>query len=77
MWRAYPEKPEELTQRNQKDPRKKVVALFLKLTPMITRRRLAEQIGISENGIKYHLNKLKSGGVLRHAVQQKVGIGRS
>ena len=39
---SIPEKIEETTQEK--------IAALLKLTPMITRRRLAEQIGISDNG---------------------------
>ena len=39
----------------------------------MTRRQMAEIIGISENGIKYHLDKLKSSGVIRHVGPTKAG----
>jgi len=49
-----------------------IVAL-LKTTPSMTRRELAEKTGVSENGVKYHLNKLKASGVLRHIGPTKAG----
>ena len=46
---------------------------LLKMTPAITGRQLAQRIGISEHGIKYHLNKLKSKGAIRHVGSTKAG----
>ena len=56
----------------QETIQEKIVALLRKTSTM-TRRQMAEMLGISENGIKYHLNKLKSGGVLRHVGSTKSG----
>jgi ATP-dependent DNA helicase RecG len=50
----------------------RIVAL-LKMTPAMTGRQLAERIGLSENGIKNHLNKLKSDGAIRHVGSTKAG----
>ena len=41
--------------------------------PSITRRELAKKIGLSADGIKYHLNKLKSAGIIRHVGSTKAG----
>ncbi len=56
----------------QETTQEKIVALLRK-TPTMTRRQMAEIIGISENGIKYHLDKLKSSGVIRHVGPTKAG----
>jgi ATP-dependent DNA helicase RecG len=56
----------------QETTQEKIVALLRK-TPTMTRRQMAEIVGISENGIKYHLDKLKSSGVIRHVGPTKAG----
>lgn len=44
---------------------KKILAL-LKIQPSITQRLLAAELGVSANGIKYHIDKMKSEGLIRH-----------
>ncbi|MFA7098260.1 MAG: winged helix-turn-helix transcriptional regulator [Gammaproteobacteria bacterium] len=34
---------------------------------------LAQRVGISEDGVKYHLNKLKAAGKIRHVGSTKTG----
>lgn len=46
---------------------------LLRIQPSITRKELAEKIGLSSDGIKYHLAKLKSIGVIRHTGSTKAG----
>jgi ATP-dependent DNA helicase RecG len=46
---------------------------LLRIQPSITRKELAEKIGLSTDGIKYHLAKLKSAGVIRHMGPTKSG----
>lgn len=41
--------------------------------PMLTRNRLAEQIGMTADGIKYHLTKLQKMGLLKHVGSTKSG----
>ena len=41
--------------------------------PTITRKELAKIIGLSEDGIKYHLDKLRKEGVIRHVGATKKG----
>jgi ATP-dependent DNA helicase RecG len=45
----------------------------LKKTPTLTRRQLADVIGLTADGIKYHLNKLRSKGTIRHIGPTKAG----
>jgi len=49
------------------------VLSYIKKKPEITRRELAEKIGISTNGIKYHLDKLKFKGIIQHVGPTKRG----
>jgi len=56
----------------QETTQEKIMEL-LKVQPTLTRRELAEKIGISADGIKYHLNKLKAEGVIRHEGPTKAG----
>ena len=37
----------------------------MKVTPDITRQQIAEQIGITLNGVKYHIANLKKAGRLK------------
>ena len=39
----------------------------------MNRRAIAELVGISENGVKYHLKKLKKEGKLAHVGPRKKG----
>ena len=50
----------------------KILAL-LREKPSCTQKELAFKIGISTNGVKYHIGKLKSEGIIRHIVATKTG----
>ncbi|MFZ4526793.1 MAG: winged helix-turn-helix transcriptional regulator [Chlorobium sp.] len=39
---------------------------LLKIQPSITQRLLAAELGVSAYGIKYHIDKMKSEGLIRH-----------
>lgn len=52
--------------------RERILAL-LKADPRTTRRRMAEQIGITPDGVKYHLAKLRKAGIIRHVGPTKAG----
>ncbi len=56
----------------QESAQEKIVAL-LKTAPGMTRRQLAKQIGITEDSVKHHLDRLRSAGVLRHVGPTKAG----
>jgi ATP-dependent DNA helicase RecG len=46
---------------------------LIKQKPSITRKELAQKIGLSEDGIKYHLNQLKKKKILQHKGSTKKG----
>jgi predicted HTH transcriptional regulator len=63
---------QETTQEIKKTTQEIILAL-IKINPAITRKELAEKIGITPNGIKYHLDKLRKQGVIRHIGATKKG----
>ena len=56
----------------QETARRKILNLML-LHPAVTRRELAEKIGLSDGGVKYHLTKLKNEKMIRHVGPTKGG----
>ena len=56
----------------QEVTRQRVLDL-LEAEPEITRRRLAERLGITPDGVKYHLDKLRNAGIIRHVGPTKAG----
>ena len=52
--------------------RERILAL-LKAEPRITRRLMAERIGLTPSGVKYHLTKLRKAGIIRHVGPTKAG----
>ncbi len=60
-----------LTTDTQKTTQK--IVDLIRATPQITRQGMADLIGISPNGIKYHLNQLQKKGVVRRIGPDKSG----
>jgi len=56
----------------QETTQEKILAL-LASEPSVTRRELADRIGLTPDGIKYHLAKMTSAGLIRHAGPTKAG----
>ncbi|APC16589.1 hypothetical protein BLL42_12935 [Pseudomonas frederiksbergensis] len=56
----------------QKTVQGQIVAV-LRQQPTTTRRELAKQLGLSPDGVKYHLDKLRAAGVIRHVGPTKSG----
>ena len=56
----------------QETTQDRVLAL-LRVKPAITRRELADRIGLSDSGIKYQLAKMKAAGMIRHIGPTKAG----
>ena len=52
--------------------RERILAL-LRAEPRITRRLMAERIGLTPSGVKYHLTKLRKEGIIRHVGPTKAG----
>jgi ATP-dependent DNA helicase RecG len=49
------------------------ILVLLKSQPKMTRKALAEKIGMSPDGIKYHLEKMRAAGIIRHVGSTKAG----
>jgi ATP-dependent DNA helicase RecG len=60
------------TQETGGTTQERVLAL-LRAHPSMTRRELASRLGLSDNGIKYHLERMKAAGVIRHVGATKSG----
>jgi ATP-dependent DNA helicase RecG len=56
----------------QETAQEKIIAC-LKAEPTLTRKLLAQLVDLSESGVKYHLNKLKAAGRIRHVGPTKAG----
>jgi ATP-dependent DNA helicase RecG len=50
------------------------ILTLLRSQPSMTRKELADRVGISENGIKYHLDKMKAAQIIRHQGSTKAGL---
>ena len=64
---------EVTTQENDGTTTQERILVLLKAEPGITRRLLAERIGITPDGVKYHLDKLRAAGIIRHVGATKAG----
>ena len=60
------------TTQETRTTRERILAL-LSAEPEITRRKLAERIGITADGVKYHLTRLRAAGVIQHVGATKAG----
>jgi ATP-dependent DNA helicase RecG len=66
------ETAQEIPGTAQETTQERVLAL-LRVDPFLTRRELANRLGLSDSGIKYHLEKLKAAKVIRHMGPTKAG----
>ena len=63
--------PEKTTQKTEKTTQK--ILEIIKDNPQVTRKELAELIGITADGIKWNLEKLKKAEKIRHIGSDKGG----
>jgi len=66
------ETTQEITLTAQETTQERVLAL-LRAEPSITRRKLASRLGLSDSGVKYHLEKLRAANMIRHLGATKAG----
>lgn len=60
------------TQEIDQTTQEKIIAM-LQEEPEITRKQLAERLALTPDGVKYHLNKLRRLGRIRHVGATKKG----
>jgi ATP-dependent DNA helicase RecG len=68
----FSEGKNQIQETTQETTQEKII-LLLKEKPSITRRELAQELPLSEDGIKYHLNKLKEHKRIQHVGPTKGG----
>lgn len=61
------------TKKTTQDRMSDTILALLQSQPDTTRKHLAEQTGLTQDGVKYHLNKLKAVGRIRHVGPTKGG----
>ena len=61
------------TQETTRETTQERIQKLLRQQPDLTRRGLAAKIGLSDDGIKYHLNKMRLSGLIRHVGSTKAG----
>lgn len=64
---------QETTQESPPEKVREKILAKLRRRPTTTRLELARELGLSPEGIKYHLNKLRAEGVVRHVGPTKSG----
>jgi ATP-dependent DNA helicase RecG len=61
------------TQKTTQETTQEKIIRQIKLNPSITQKGLSEQTGISVDGVKYHLKKLKDAGMIKRLGSTKAG----
>ncbi len=67
------ERGEKATQETTQETTQEKILALLAANPSMTRKKLAENIGLSPDGIKYHLDKMRAAGLIRHVGSTKSG----
>ena len=70
--RTIKETTEETTEEKLR-PAEKIILKMIAANPIITQKEIAEQMGLTEDGIYYQIKKLKAKGVLEHIGATKAG----
>jgi ATP-dependent DNA helicase RecG len=71
--RAVQGTTQETTLETTQETTQEKILVLLRAEPSITRRELAERLGITPDGVKYHLTKMAVGGLIRHVGPTKAG----
>ncbi|TSA08076.1 MAG: winged helix-turn-helix transcriptional regulator [Comamonadaceae bacterium] len=64
---------QEATQETTQETTQERICRLLRKEPELTRRELAEHLSLTPDGVKYHLEKLKASGRIRHVGPTKSG----
>ena len=71
--KTTPEATQESTQKTTQETTQKRILALLATEPRVTRRKLAKRLGITSDGVKYHLDKLRAAGVIQRIGPAKEG----
>ncbi len=72
FFRETTQETENTTQETEKTTQELLLSI-IKKTPAVTREELAENIGLTPDGVKYHLDKLRKEGIIEHRGPTKRG----
>lgn len=70
---ATQETTQETTQEAAQETARERIITLLKENPTLTRKQLAVRIGLTPDGVKYHLDRLTRNGRIRHVGPTKKG----
>lgn len=70
---SFAEDAERATQETTQETTQERILICMKADPGITRKQIAAKVGLTEDGVKYHLTKLTKSGVIRHVGSTKAG----
>ncbi|HPX75382.1 MAG TPA: winged helix-turn-helix transcriptional regulator, partial [Bacteroidales bacterium] len=59
--------------RNVQETTQEIILRIIKENPQITQSELSKTIGLTINGIKYHMKKLTKAGIIKHEGPTKSG----
>ncbi|NQT64170.1 MAG: winged helix-turn-helix domain-containing protein, partial [Candidatus Marinimicrobia bacterium] len=64
---------QETTQDTTQESTQENIVVLLKAKPTITRKELADKIGLTTDGIKYHIDKMRAAGIIKRVGSRKAG----
>ena len=70
---SAPDTTQETNAKSDSTPTRERIVALLRSNPTLTRDALASRIGITPEGVKYHLDKLRKAGRIRHVGPTKKG----
>ncbi len=72
---TYPEEHKSLydTGTTTQETTQEKIVVLLKAKPTITRKELADKIGLTTDGIKYHIDKMRAAGIIKRVGSRKAG----
>jgi ATP-dependent DNA helicase RecG len=70
---SFAEDAERATQETTQETTQEKILTCNKADPVITRNQTSAKVGLTEDGIKYHLTKLTKSGIIRHVGSTKAG----
>ena len=71
--KATPKTNQMPTQETTQETTQERILALLEAEPELTQRMLAERVGLTPDGVKYHLTKLRAAGAIRHVGSTKAG----
>jgi ATP-dependent DNA helicase RecG len=72
LWTEFAFPKHRARKTTQETTQEKILAV-LRSEPSITRREISKRTGLTPDGVKYHLDKLRSAGSIRHVGPTKAG----